>query len=58
MNYENIYYSIINNAKFQNRTKNINVYFEEHRIKPKSFGGVNDKENLVLLINRKRAQLA
>ena len=58
MNYENIYYSIINNAKFQNRTKNTNVYFEEHHIKPKSFSGVNDKENLVLLINRKRAQLA
>ena len=58
MNYVNIYYSIINNAKFQNRTKNINVYFEEHHIKHKSFGGVNDKENLVLLINRKRAQLA
>lgn len=53
MDYKNIYYKIIENAK--NETENGNRcigYFEKHHILPKSLGGSNDKENLVKLTAR------
>jgi len=49
MNYEKLYYSIINNAKSENRKKNKLTLFENHHIIPKSIGGNNEKDNLVLL---------
>lgn len=54
MNHQNIYNSIIENAKSKNRIKlkknNINyVYYETHHILPKCLNGSNDKDNLVLL---------
>lgn len=53
MNYEKIYYSIIDNAKKEYLNGNRYVgYYETHHIKPKSLGGSNDKTNLVLLTAR------
>lgn len=52
MNYERIYHKIILNAKKQNRTKSKDSYYERHHIKPKSLGGDNSKDNLVLLTAR------
>ena len=48
MNYKRIYDEIIENAKNQVR----DGYLEEHHIVPKSFGGTNEKSNLVLLTAR------
>jgi hypothetical protein len=48
MDYTKIYYSIINHAKLDGRSKTIQ-YFEKHHIIPASLGGSNDKDNLVLL---------
>jgi hypothetical protein len=50
MNYTKIYKKIIDNAKSQNRkkTKEGQIY-ENHHITPKSIGGLNVKDNLVLL---------
>jgi hypothetical protein len=50
MNYVKIYEKIIDNAKSQNRkkTKEGSIY-ESHHIIPKSVGGLNNKDNLVLL---------
>lgn len=47
--YTTWYFHIIENAKQQNRTKSSIDYFESHHIIPKSIGGNNRKENLVLL---------
>jgi len=44
------YYSIINNAKV--RSLSNNIYSEKHHIIPKSLGGNNNKENLVILTAR------
>jgi len=57
MNYLKIYEQIINRAQSQSRiklpTNNPNyVYYENHHIVPKSLGGNNDLENLVLLSAR------
>ena len=49
--YTKIYYSIVNSAKSKSRIKG-EVYYENHHIKPKSLGGSNDKDNLVLLLPR------
>lgn len=49
MNYEKIYLSIIEQATKQVRNKNDGNYYERHHIVPKSFGGTNKKDNLVLL---------
>lgn len=50
MNYKKIYEKIINSRKLLNRKKQKGVdYFEKHHIIPKSCGGSNDEENLVLL---------
>jgi hypothetical protein len=42
MNYEKIYYKIINKAIFEERFgiryKNNGTYYEQHHIKPKSLG--------------------
>jgi hypothetical protein len=48
MNHKQIYQNIINKSKSQYRTKK-ESYFERHHIVPKSVGGDNSKENLVLL---------
>lgn len=53
MNKYDVWYdSLINKAKSQNRTKNSGDYFENHHILPKSLGGSNDVDNLVLLTAR------
>ena len=45
----NSYKELIEFAKAQTRTKNHYVYYEKHHIIPRSEGGTDDKENLVLL---------
>lgn len=50
--YERWYYSIINKAQSQLRSKNGEVYYEIHHIIPKSLGGLDSEENLVLLTGR------
>lgn len=57
MNYQNIYNSIIEKAKSQNRIKlrknqRNYVYYEKHHIIPKCLNGSNDNSNLVLLTAR------
>ena len=46
------YYKIIENAKKEKRQKYKGIYYERHHIIPKSFGGSNEKQNLVLLTAR------
>jgi hypothetical protein len=48
MNYEKIYNILIDNAK----NRQIDGYTESHHVIPKSMGGSDDKENLVLLTAR------
>jgi hypothetical protein len=55
--YTSLYYRIINNATSKNRIKRRTThknyeYFESHHIVPRSLGGVDTKENLVLLTPR------
>lgn len=50
--YEKWYYDIIQNAKNQNRSKGGSIYYEYHHIIPKSLGGPNTSENMVLLTGR------
>ena len=53
MDYKNIYYKIIENAKEEDKNGKRSVgYFEKHHIQPKSLGGNNDSENLVKLTAR------
>lgn len=47
--YTKIYFNIINRAKSEPRKKNDGRYYESHHIRPKSMGGTNDADNLVLL---------
>ena len=49
MNHKQIYDLIIGNANSENRIKNMGVYYERHHIIPRSIGGKDNKENLVLL---------
>lgn len=54
MNHQKIYDAIISKAKSENRIKLKRneegyVYYEKHHILPKCLGGIDDKENLVLL---------
>ena len=49
MNYEQIYYNIINN-RLENPV--LNEYTETHHILPRSLGGTDDKSNLVNLLAR------
>ena len=46
--YTSWYFSIINNATHQNRSKG-SIYYESHHIIPKSLGGNDRKDNKVLL---------
>lgn len=54
MNYKNIHDNIINKAKSENRKK-LNkddenfIYYEKHHILPKCLGGLDNKNNLILL---------
>lgn len=48
--YTRLYYSII--SKAQSRVLEKNIYSEKHHIIPKSIGGTNLKDNLVLLTAR------
>jgi hypothetical protein len=50
--YTDWYYSIIENAKMQERKKSKKDYFEAHHIIPHSLGGTKEKENIVLLTAR------
>lgn len=50
--YTSIYNSIISNAKHELRAKRGQEYYESHHIIPKSLGGTNNSENLVLLTAR------
>ena len=52
MDHQKIYDNIILNAKFQNRIKHREIYYEEHHIVPKCLGGEEEKENKVLLTAR------
>lgn len=52
MNYNNTYYTLIDTRKQLNRKKNNDGLLERHHITPKSIGGTNDKENMVLLTPR------
>lgn len=53
MDYKNIYYKIIENAKQEIKEDRRNIgYFEKHHILPKSLGGSNDENNLVKLTAR------
>lgn len=47
--YYNWYNVIVNHAKSQQRIKGTGEYYESHHIMPKSLGGDNSKDNLVLL---------
>jgi hypothetical protein len=49
MNHQKIYESIVENARKQNRTRNDNVYYEDHHIIPRCLGGSDDPHNKVLL---------
>lgn len=49
MNYPKHYYNLVYSRQKLNRVKNSGIYYEKHHIKPKCFGGGNDKNNLVLL---------
>lgn len=48
-NYEKQYFDLIEAAKSSNRTKKDGIYYEKHHILPKSLGGTDNEENLVLL---------
>lgn len=52
MDYQNIYNLFIDKIKTLNRKKGDIIYYELHHIIPKSFGGKNNKENLILLTLR------
>lgn len=56
MNYDKLYYNIINKAIFEEnfglRYKGNGTYYEKHHIIPKSLGGSNESNNLVLLTAR------
>jgi 5-methylcytosine-specific restriction endonuclease McrA len=52
MDYKKHYNLLINSRKKLSRIKNKNEYFEQHHIIPKSMGGNNNKDNLILLTPR------
>jgi hypothetical protein len=52
MDYEKIYKKLIESRVNLNRKKNKKEYFEKHHIKPKSLGGSDEKDNLVLLTTK------
>jgi hypothetical protein len=52
MNYEKNYYDYIEYVKTLDRKKGKGIYYESHHIIPKSMGGDNSNDNLVLLTAR------
>ena len=52
MNYKIHYDNMITKIKLLNRVKSNDVYYENHHILPKSLGGSNDTDNLILLTAR------
>ena len=44
MNYEKIYYNIIEKAKTETRRKGKEIYYESHHILPKCIEGTDDKK--------------
>lgn len=52
MNYKKIYEDIVTKAKNEQRAKNGSNVYELHHILPKSLGGSNETDNLVLLTPR------
>jgi hypothetical protein len=50
--YTTTYYNIINSRSQEKRSKGNGEYYESHHIIPKSLGGDNSKDNLVLLTPR------
>jgi hypothetical protein len=52
MNYKKNYYDYIEYVKTLNRYKQSEVYYEKHHILPRSLGGADEKNNLVLLTGR------
>lgn len=49
MNYNKLYSNIIQKSINKNRKKNKQVYYENHHILPECLGGLEIKENMVLL---------
>lgn len=49
MDYEKTYYDYIAHVKTLNRSKDDGIYYERHHIIPRSLGGLDTEENLVLL---------
>lgn len=47
--YKKWYFNIIENTRQHVRIKSKEIYYEKHHIIPKSLGGTNEKDNLVLL---------
>jgi len=52
MNYEKNYYDYVKYAKGLTRTKGKGVYYEKHHVIPRSLGGTDSKDNIVLLTAR------
>jgi len=52
MNYLKIYNDLMTTRKQKKRTKNAGVYYENHHILPRSLGGTDERENLILLTAR------
>ena len=49
MDYKKYYESLILSRQLLDRKKGNGIYYESHHILPRSLGGTNEKENLVLL---------
>ena len=52
MNYQKIHDQIIKRSLLEDRIKGRGTYYEEHHIVPRCLGGLDNKENLVLLTAR------
>jgi hypothetical protein len=50
--YSKIYFNLINSRKTLSRSRGDGNYYEQHHIIPKSFGGNNSKQNLILFTAR------
>lgn len=50
--YKQWYFNIVKKALQQSRSKRDGIYYENHHIIPKSLGGTNNKDNLVLVTAR------
>lgn len=50
--YSKTYYNLVNSRKELNRQRSDKCYYENHHIIPKSLGGSNKKDNMVLLTPR------